>query len=103
LIGLKILKGFWAEGFATFGELENYYEKNAYLVYNIPDKILFKWGLKILYRTTHNFDLTLSYENLYRENLYTSFVYNDLQQPVLTKKTYTYNNYILIGGIKWNF
>lgn len=106
MIGLKIFKGFWAEAFVTFGELENYYEKNAYVVYNIPDKILFKWGVQLLYQINHRIDLSLEFENLYREGIYVGFTspVDELSEdPSREFKAYTYNNYIIVGGIKWKF
>jgi len=104
MIGLKIFKGFWTEAFATFGELENYYEKNAYVVYNIPDKILFKWGIQLLYQVNNKINLSLEFENLYREGIFATFGSPDgepLVDPTREIKAYTYNNYIIVGGIKW--
>lgn len=106
MIGLKIFKGFWTEAFATFGELENYYEKNAYVVYNIPDKILFKWGVHLLYQVNRRIDLSLEFENLYREGIFVTFTspVDELSEdPSREFKAYTYNNYIIVGGIKWKF
>jgi len=103
MIGLKVFKGFWAEAFATFGELENYYEKNAYVVYNIPDKILFKWGVDILYKVNDKVVLTLEYQNLYREGVFLTYDESEdnLAVYIPDYRAYTYNNHIIIGGIKW--
>jgi hypothetical protein len=44
LAGGKVYKYGWLEGFFTLGELKNYNEKNAYLVYNQIYPIKFRYG-----------------------------------------------------------
>jgi tetratricopeptide (TPR) repeat protein len=104
MIGIRLFGGAWLEGSASFGEVIEYFDKNSYIVYNLPEKILFKWGVQGYYKINDKILLGLKYDNLYREHFYISYISNqpdDLgYEPGFVY--YNYNQHILIASIKWN-
>ncbi len=104
--GFKIFHPLWAEISATFGTLENYFEKNAYVVYNIPDKISFKGEARLIYKIDQKWMLTLDYQYIQQKGsilTYTKEMEGETETvaPVYYEPSYL-NQYIL-GGIQWKF
>lgn len=97
LFGVKVLPKLWVEGSFTIGNLANYNEKNAFIVYNIADKINFKSGFSLIYTLNSNFELSLRYQFLSRESDYITY---ENSKTSITKTT-KYQNNTIIGGIKW--
>jgi len=98
LIGFKAASSLWLEGSVTFGEILDYNENNAYVVYNSGDKINFRATGNIIVPLNNNFELSLRYK-------YVKFEGEWFRQSVNgTKNIKTeYNNHLLIGGLKWTF
>ncbi len=97
MIGAKIISDLWLEASVSVGNLANYNEKNAFIVYNIADKIKFKSGISAIYSLNNNFELSLRYQFLSRESSYINYTDSKSQQEILTN----YQNNTIIGGIKW--
>ncbi len=97
MIGLKLFPNLWTEASVTFGNLANYNEKNAFIVYNIADKINFKTGISFIFALSSKIELSLRYQFLSRESDYISY---ENTTSFITKTT-NYQNNTLIGGIKW--
>lgn len=97
LFGVKVLQKLWIEGSFTIGNLANYNEKNAFIVYNIADKINFKSGFSLIYTLNSNFELSLRYQFLSRESNYLYYNNSTETTEILTN----YQNNTIIGGIKW--
>ncbi len=97
LVGVRIFSKLWSEASVALGNLENYNEKNAFIVYNIADKINLKASLSFIYALNKNFELSLRYQYLKRENTYLYFKDASTTQENLTN----YQNNTVIGGIKW--
>lgn len=97
LIGMKLLPKLWTEASLTLGNLANYNEKNAFIVYNIADKINLKTGISFIYAMSSKIELSLRYQLLKRENTYISYQTKD----IINTNTTNYQNNTLIGGIKW--
>ena len=99
MIGLKLNSKLWTETSVTLGNLSNYNEKNAFIVYNIADKINFKAGISFIYSLSSKIELSLCYQLLNRESNYNTYT-----DPVTVQiNTTNYQNNTLIGGIKWKF
>ena len=97
MIGAKIINNLWLEASVSIGNLAYYNEKNAFIVYNIADKINFKTGISAIYSLNQNFELSLRYQYLNRESSYMNFTDSDSKQEIITN----YQNNTIIGGIKW--
>ena len=98
LIGKKLTQKIWIESFATIGEISNYNEKNAFIVYNNPDKITFRFGLTPIF-VFKNFDITLRYQYQAKSTYYTAYTSSgNYIYPELL-----FNNHLIIGGIKWKY
>ena len=103
-IGLKVLPKVWFEGFITYGDLSNTNEKNAFIVYNIPDKINYKWGANLILAVFKNIELSLRYNFLSKESYYITNYLDEENDNTDFKTVYTpYKNQSIIGGIKWKF
>ncbi len=103
-IGLKILPTVWFEGFITYGDLSNTNEKNAFIVYYIPDKINYKWGANLILPVFKNIELSLRYNFLSKESYYITYYLAEENNKTDFKTVYTpYKNQSIIGGIKWKF
>ncbi|MDD5507483.1 MAG: hypothetical protein PHD25_04030 [Bacteroidales bacterium] len=101
--GLKISRGLWMEASATFGEAAEFFEKNGYIVYNLPEDILFKCGLQAYYQISDRLLVSVKYENLYRESLFLQYDYEENSGQYLpVYKPFTYHQHLIIGSIKWN-
>lgn len=101
--GLKISKGLWMEASATFGEAAEFFEKNGYVVYNLPEDLLFKWGMQGYYQISDRLLVSLKYENLYRESKFLQYFYEENSGQYLSVyKPFTYHQHLIIGSIKWN-
>jgi hypothetical protein len=100
--GLKISKGLWVEASATFGEAAEFFEKNGYIVYNLPEDLLLKWGMQPYYQISDRLQVSLKYENLYRESLFLQYFYEENSgQYLAIYKPFTYHQHLIIGIIKW--
>lgn len=97
LFGARIFSKLWTEASFSIGNLANYNEKNAFIVYNIADKIKFKTGVSFIYSLNKNFELSLRYQFLSRESSYMNYINSTVTQEILIN----YQNNTIIGGLKW--
>jgi len=103
-IGLKILPKVWFEGFITYGDLSNTNDKNAFIVYNIPDEINYKLGANLILPVFKNIELSLRYNFLSKESYYITYYFDEKNNKTDFKTVYMpYKNQSIIGGIKWKF
>ncbi|MDD3876814.1 MAG: hypothetical protein PHT69_09345 [Bacteroidales bacterium] len=98
MIGIRLNNKIWVEGNYTFGHLNNYVEKNAYIVYNINDNILSRKGLSLLFNINKNIQFSLIYQHLKKEN--TRLIVEKDKEPKIINTKY-FINHTIIGGIKW--
>lgn len=107
LIGGRILKNLYLEGFAVYGKMNNYNEQNGYLVFNDPGAIKFKFGAELNYYFLNNLSAYLVYMNQQRERNYLTYVFKGLVnnliqfQQEIKKVNYQVNTFL--AGIKFNF
>ncbi|MCX6231554.1 MAG: hypothetical protein NTZ33_08420 [Bacteroidetes bacterium] len=97
MIGFKVFSKLWTEASVTIGQMENYNEKNAFIVYNIPDVLKFKAGLSLIYSLSEKIELSLRYQLLSKESTY----YTQLDLATINSYTVNYQNNTIIGGLKW--
>jgi hypothetical protein len=87
------------EAVLTVGNIYNYSEGNAFIIYNNVDKIKYKAGFNIISPVSKNVELSFRYLLLSQEygvtTTNTSFI--------TTTKTNNFLNHKFIGGIKWTF
>ncbi|MCF8297159.1 MAG: hypothetical protein K9J13_06400 [Saprospiraceae bacterium] len=105
LVGLQCSENCWLEASATLGNMANYNEKNAFIVYNVPDNINYKIGGSLIYSLNEHIEISLRYNYMQKENPIISY-----DQPIFVpgsgskhfkeiKSTYTNNS--IIGGLLW--
>ena len=69
-VGGKITSKLWYDAYLYAGNLKNFTEGNAYVVYNISDKITMKSGLNLTYYINQRWSLGCRYDLLKRESTY---------------------------------
>jgi len=99
LIGGKVAKKLWIEGYVTLGEMVNYNEKNAFVVHNSGDKIKFRTGLNFIVLLSEKIELSVRYIYLQEEGYRSVDSIEDSQNTT----TINYQNNTIIGGLKWTF
>ena len=97
LVGGKVAKKLWLEGYVTLGEMVNYNEKNAFVVHNSGDKIKFRTGLNIILSLSKKIELSVRYIYLQEEG----YRFVDGVEEGQNTTTINYQNNTIIGGIKW--
>lgn len=97
-VGFRLCKSTWLEANVTLGELTNFVDKNGYIVFNVPDRILFRGGLTILMPLNDHVNLSLRYI-YYQKQSRSGYV----EHQEYLMRSVNYNNHSLIGGIQWNF
>lgn len=106
MVGVRLFKPLWTEINATFGQMKNYHENNAFIVYNIADKMSFKAGAKLIYTLNPRWMITADYIYLLREGEYVSYTVTPPPEapkaiPVTLQQSFQ-NQFILVG-LKWSF
>jgi hypothetical protein len=100
LLGVKYYKNNWLEISATYGELKNYNEKNAMVVYDTPDKINYKLEANLFFQINKKIRLSLGYQ--YWDLTGTYFVQNSFLPGDIRSYNTSYQNQLITGGLKWN-
>jgi len=103
-LGGKIAPKLWLEGLVTIGDLSYYNEKDAFVVYNLPERITFRGGINLLYTLSSHADISLMYRYYKREYDYFNYYYDSNSSSYLQRSNTTiYNNQGFYGGLKWKF
>ncbi|HEY9113300.1 MAG TPA: hypothetical protein VIN10_01285 [Bacteroidales bacterium] len=105
MIGGRVLKPLWAEINATFGQMTNYYDNQAFTVYNFAGDMNFKGSAKLIYLVNSNIKITAEY--LYFSRVGEYLVYEnttgDPLNPHPVTMTQEFNNQLVLLGINWKF
>jgi tRNA G10 N-methylase Trm11 len=88
VIGTKILKNFWVEGNTTLGIFKNLAENDALYLYNAIDANKFKGGITGYLSLNKKCIAQLGYT---------------FEQRELYKRTTTFNQHSITGGLSWKF
>ena len=97
MVGGRLANKLWLEGNFTIGNLTNYAENNAFIIYNAPEKLNFKFETVFIYSLNKHLEFSLRYRLMQRENEYLYYRTFDEYDRLITK--YFYHG--IIGGIKW--
>ena len=95
--GLKLTSKIWAEGGITYGNLQDYCENNAFIVFNTSDKILYQCDFSVTAFLSRHIELSLRYDYFNKENVY----YQTDNLNKIQSVTVNYQTQAIIGGIKW--
>jgi len=96
LIGKKLSNKIWLEGNVTFGDMNNFTEKNGFVVNNNPDIIKLRAGITPMF-IFKKFDIILNYQ--YQQKQASYFFRNGTGG--IKEGTFNYQNHLITGGIKW--
>ncbi len=99
MVGGRLANKLWLEANFTFGNLTNFAENNAFIIYNAPEKINYKFETAFIYDLNKHLEFSLRYRLEQRENEYLYYLTFDEYDQLITK--YFYQS--IIGGIKWRF
>jgi hypothetical protein len=97
MIGVKVLPALWFEGQATIGNLKDFNERMAFIIYNTSDKINYKIEGNIIYDISKRLEVSL--RGRYMERVTKYWYYTDFSTSEELDLTFGYLT--LIGGIKW--
>lgn len=98
-IGWKTFDYLWMEAGYTFGQIYNFNESDAYIVFNNVNKYSDRISFNLISPVSSRIELSLRYQ-YYNEEIPT-FLYSNADQytTIFTKN----KNHKIIGGIKWTF
>lgn len=99
--GLKLLPRLWLEGLVTRGNMQYSTEKNAFIIYNMAEKIVMRSGANLIIPINSHLEISLMYRYFIRE--YDNWYLNGISDTKLTASATRYNNQSFYGGVKWNF
>lgn len=104
LIGLKLAKKVWIEGYGAYGNHQNYVSENGLFVFNTPNQINWYAGTNLNFYFK-KIDLSLGYGMQEREASYWTEVKTNQNTFETTTNTtnYTYNYNLLKTKIVWKF
>jgi hypothetical protein len=103
-IGGKIIPKIWLEALITLGDLSYFNEKNAFVVYNLPEHIVFRSGANLVYTVNQHLDLSLMYRFYKREYDFYNYYYDaETSGYIQQVNKLQYNNQSFFGGMKWKF
>jgi len=99
MIGGRVAKRLWLEASFTIGDLSNYAENNAFVIYNAPEKINYKFETAFIYSLNEYLEFSIRYRLMQRENKYLYFYTLDSFEQTTSKYLYQ----TVIGAIKYRF
>jgi len=98
--GRRLLRAIWIEGDYYHGEITNYSEQNAYVVFNNLDLIRKRMGINVLmYRVLPHLDLSLRYQYTLRTATWQQYQNSEY----LDSYYRDYPVHSFIGGLTWRF
>jgi tetratricopeptide (TPR) repeat protein len=98
LIGFKVFKGLWLEGFVAYGNTKNFIANNGLTVFNSTETIKERFGARgiVVLSSKVNLQITYTYSKLE-----SSFISEN--DKSITYNPITFNNQTILGGLIWNF
>jgi tetratricopeptide (TPR) repeat protein len=103
MVGFRLTRNIWGEVDATFGRMQNYYENNAFIVYNLTDEMKFKGSAKLIWMVKSRWEFTAAYLYILREGNYVHYHSESGLDPVPVTVTKDFSNNIYLLGLKWKF
>ena len=85
--GLSLLKKFWLEASATFGNLSNFAEMNGMYVYNSFDPTSLKTGLSLYFYMNKHVNIFVNYSIEKKQNIYllNNYIQNSISSGLIYK------------------
>jgi hypothetical protein len=106
-VGVRVIGNIWTDLYFTFGNLKNYYDRNASNIYNVSDLITFIGGNRWTCYVKGHLGFSVDYKVLGREAEYLQYHLNGNgsgNQEIKSRYvTYNYYSHLLLGGITWKF
>ncbi len=99
-LGARLFKSGWLEGDIYIGNLNNVNIDNAFIVYNLPEKINMSAGLNFTVMVSKHLELGIYYRYMDKSGNYFTF---DQEHTRYQNFSFNYQTQNLIGGIKWKF
>lgn len=99
MIGVKLVSNCWFEAETTIGDFRNYSERNAFTIYNLPEKVNYKIEGNLIINVNEHLDFSLRGRYVQRVATYTYFP--NYEEASRIDKNYGY--FSLFGGLKWTF
>lgn len=96
-LGGKLYNNLWGSISFAYGNMQNFNDKNAFVVYNTTDKINYKLDISLLYVISKRFDISLTYG--FSEMETSLLKYTNLN--TYSSSSLKYLNNSIIGGFKW--
>lgn len=100
--GSKLFSKLWFESYASFGQIKDYLEENGLHVYNSSYYDKWKAKTKLIFLVTDKLKINVSAEIFRKEMIYLNYK-SSTEYPIPETKKVLYNDYLINGGIKWNF
>ncbi len=98
LLGIRLQKKLWLEGTFYSGDLRNMNINQGSIVYNLPEKVNYTAGLKLLIFVNDHLSIDIKYEFANKSGSYfTESEGSENKQQFFTN----YQTQSIIGGIKW--
>jgi hypothetical protein len=98
--GRKLFRNVWAEGYYYLGDIRNFSESSAYVVFNNYDRITRRWGVNLLaYSLLPHLDLSLRYQHSRRSANF--LIYQDSEYIGNELRDYPVDSFII--GLTWRF
>jgi tetratricopeptide (TPR) repeat protein len=97
-VGGRITKKWWFEAYHYQGNLKNYHEANAFVVYNVSDKIMSKSGVNFSFFIAKDWVIQARYDFLTRSATFTRYVTG---RPVGFEDKYINNSFII--NLLWKY
>ncbi len=99
MLGMKIIDRLWLEMFGTFGDMSEMVENNAFVVYNLSDKIKYRLGTIVIIPINEHLELSFRYQFFEKEGYWLQYIEN--KPGAYRINTITYQTHQILGGLKW--
>jgi len=103
IAGARLFQTLWAEMNATFGRMENYHDRDAFVVYNIADVLKFKGGAKLIFVPSPRWTLSAEYIYFLRDGEYIYYSLDESENAFSVTAHRDFNTQVVIVGLKWKF
>jgi len=99
MLGGKVARFLWMEGFVSIGNLRGTNESDAFIVYNISDEINLKTGVNLTFVVSPAVQLSIRYQYLQKQG-YRTVTGAGIPRGMKIEEL-DYTNQSIIGGLKW--
>lgn len=103
MIGLKVFSFLWLEATYLQGDINNTYRNNAFVVYNVPDKIDYIAEADIIMTLSEKMELSLRYQFWKKRADMLHYYQKSDESPASELLEKSYTNQMIMGGLKWKF